>query len=103
MDDAIRGMLDLMHADADKLTVRTSYNLAGVSFTPAEVASAIQSHLPDFKVSYAPDFRQKIAESWPRSIDDAIARRDWGWSPQYNLEAMTTDMIQHLQIKLAAV
>lgn len=103
MDDAIRGMLDLMHADADKLTVRTSYNLAGVSFTPAEVASAIQSHLPDFKVSYAPDFRQKIAESWPRSIDDAIARRDWGWSPQYDLAAMTADMIQHLQIKLAAV
>ncbi len=103
MDDAIRGMLDLMHADADKLTVRTSYNLAGVSFTPAEVASAIQSHLPDFKVSYAPDFRQKIAESWPRSIDDAVARRDWGWRPQYDLAAMTTDMIQHLQIKLAAV
>jgi nucleoside-diphosphate-sugar epimerase len=103
MDDAIRGMLDLMHADADKLTVRTSYNLAGVSFTPAEVASAIQSHLPDFKVSYAPDFRQKIAESWPRSIDDAIARRDWGWRPQYDLAAMTTDMIQHLQVKLAAV
>lgn len=103
MDDAIRGMLDLMHADAEKLTVRTSYNLAGVSFAPAELASAIQSHLPDFKVSYAPDFRQKIAESWPRSIDDTVARRDWGWSPQYDLAAMTADMIQHLQVKLAAV
>lgn len=103
MDDAIRGMLDLMNADANKLSVRTSYNLAGVSFTPAEVAKAIQSHLPDFKVSYAPDFRQKIAESWPRSIDDSIARRDWGWRPQYDLATMTVDMIRHLKIKLAAV
>jgi nucleoside-diphosphate-sugar epimerase len=103
MDDAIRGTLDLMSAPLESLTVHTSYNLAGVSFSPLELVVAIQTHLPDFKVDYAPDFRQNIAESWPRSIDDSVARRDWVWHPHYDLKAMTADMIQQLQKKLAAV
>ena len=97
MPDAIRATLDLMHADADKLTVRSSYNLAGMSFAPEEIAAAIQLHLPKFQISYAPDpTRQAIAESWPRSIDDSVARADWGWTPEFDLVKMTADMLAHL-------
>lgn len=97
MDDAIQGVLQLMEAPADRLTVHTSYNLAGVSFTPAEISAEIQKHLPEFKITYAPDFRQAIADSWPQSIDDQMARQDWNWQPQFDLARMTTDMLIHLQ------
>lgn len=96
MDDALRATLELMEAPADNITVRTSYNLAGMSFTPAELAASIQHYFPDFKVTYAPDFRQAIADSWPKSIDDSVARKDWGWKPAFNLPKMTREMITHL-------
>jgi nucleoside-diphosphate-sugar epimerase len=98
MADAIRATLMLMEAPAERIRVRTSYNLAGMSFSPAELADAIRQHIPEFQVQYAPDFRQAIAESWPASIDDTEARNDWGWQPAYDLEAMTRDMIKHLSI-----
>ena len=97
MDDAIQGVLQLMSTPKDKLSVRTSYNLAGVSFTPAEISVEIQKHHPDFKIHYAPDFRQAIADSWPQSIDDQQARQDWNWHPQFDLARMTADMLSHLQ------
>ncbi|MCU0346248.1 MAG: NAD-dependent epimerase/dehydratase family protein [Saprospiraceae bacterium] len=97
MDDAIRATLELMDADASKIGERTSYNLAGMSFSPSEIAAAIQAQVPGFSVSYQPDFRQAIAESWPASIDDRAARNDWGWQPKYNLENMTKDMLFHLK------
>ena len=97
MDDAIQGVLQLMDAPKDKLSIRTSYNLAGVSFTPAEISAEIQKHHPDFKIRYAPDFRQAIADSWPQSIDDQQARQDWNWHPQFDLARMTADMLSHLQ------
>ncbi len=98
MQDAIRATLMLMDAPAEKIKVRTSYNISGMSFSPAEIAEAIQQHVPDFQISFAPDFRQQIAESWPESIDDSEARQDWGWEPVFDLESMTRDMIQHLSI-----
>lgn len=97
MDDAIQGVLQLMSAPKDKLSIRTSYNLAGVSFTPAEISAEIQKHHPDFKIHYAPDFRQAIADSWPQSIDDQQARQDWNWQPKFDLARMTADMLSHLQ------
>ena len=103
MEDAIRGTLELMEAPASALTVRTSYNMAGMSFTPKEAAASIRKHIPDFEIKYEPDGRQKIAASWPESIDDHIAREDWGWRPKFDLEAMTQDMIVHLQEKYAVL
>ena len=99
MPDAIRGTLELMEAPANRLSVRTSYNLAGMSFTPAEVAESIKKRMPHFKISYKPDFRQAIADSWPASIDDSAARHDWNWRPEYDLDAMTKDMLHHLAVK----
>ncbi|HMK06603.1 MAG TPA: L-threonine 3-dehydrogenase [Flavobacterium sp.] len=96
MDDAIRATINIMKADADQIRIRSSYNLAAMSFTPAEIASAIKKHIPDFTITYNPDFRQKIADSWPASIDDAEARKDWGWEHQFDLTSMTTDMLEHL-------
>jgi nucleoside-diphosphate-sugar epimerase len=96
MDDAIRATLELMDAPAQNLTVRTSYNLAGMTFNPAEIAASIQREIPGFSISYQPDFRQAIADSWPASIDDSAARRDWGWQPKFDLDAMTRDMLFHL-------
>lgn len=100
MDDAIRATIGLMSAPAEKIKIRTSYNLAGISFTPAEVTASIQSIFPNFKVNYQPDFRQAIADSWPNSIDDSAARQDWGWQPKFNLNQMTTEMIAQLKSKL---
>lgn len=97
MDDAIRATLELMEADASKLSIRTSYNLSGMDFTPAEIAATIKNEIPAFTISYAPDFRQAIADSWPQSIDDQLAKTDWGWKPAYDLESMTKDMILHLK------
>ena len=96
MPDAIRGTLELMEAPTEKLTVRTAYNLAGMTFTPAELAASIKEILPAFSITYHPDFRQQIADSWPASIDDAEARADWGWKPGFDLGGMTRDMIKHL-------
>ena len=103
MPDAIRATLELMDAPAGQVRVRTSYNLAAMSFTPAEIAAQIQKHLPDFQVDYAPDFRQQIAEGWPRQIDDTAARTDWGWQPRYDLPAMTADMLEHLEARYLSV
>lgn len=96
MPDAIRATLELMEAAAQKITVRTSYNLAGMSFTPAEVTASIQKLRPNFKVTHRPDFRQAIADSWPETIDDSQARADWGWKPDFDLDAMSKDMLLHL-------
>jgi nucleoside-diphosphate-sugar epimerase len=97
MDDCIRATVELMDAESDKLTVRTSYNLAGMSFTPAELASEIKKHIPGFEIQYVPDFRQAIAASWSESIDDSIARKDWDWKPEFDLERLTKDMLDHLR------
>ncbi len=97
MEDAIRATLELMEAPADALTVRTSYNLQGMSFSPAELYSAIQKYIPNFEISYAPDERQKIAEAWPKTIDDHLAREDWNWKPGFQLDEMAKDMIFNLQ------
>lgn len=99
MADAIRATIELMEAPAEKVKLRTSYNLSGMSFNPAEITKAIQSHYPTFKVNFEPDFRQQIAESWPSSIDDAQARLDWDWHPAFDLEKMTADMVQNLKKK----
>ncbi len=97
MRDALDATLALMQADADRIRVRSSYNLAGFSCTPAEITASIQQHLPDFRVQYQPDFRQKIADAWPHVINDQLARQDWGWRARYDLAAMTEDMLRHLR------
>jgi len=96
MPDAIRATLELMEAPSENISVRTSYNISAMSFSPAEVAESIKQHIPDFDIRYAPDYRQKIAESWPYSIDDTVARRDWDWKEEYNLDKMTEDMLRNL-------
>ncbi|HNQ31399.1 MAG TPA: NAD-dependent epimerase/dehydratase family protein [Candidatus Woesebacteria bacterium] len=100
MDDAVRATLELMHAPDDALTVRTSYNLAAVSFTPAQLTHEIQKHIP-LTVSYAPDHRQAIADSWPQSIDDSVARVDWGWKHAYDVPLLTHTMIRELRKKFS--
>ena len=97
IDDAIRATLELMDAPSKNISIRTSYNLAGMSFTPSELYNSIRKTYPDFKISYNPDFRQEIADSWPKSIDDNTARKDWGWIPNYDLDSMTNIMIQKLK------
>ena len=96
MPDAIKATLDLMQAPAEKIKVRGSYNVSAMSFTPDQIAAAIHSEGIDFPISYKPDFRQAIADSWPDAIDDNQAREDWGWAPQYDLKAMVKDIIAHL-------
>ena len=97
MPDAIKATLQLMEAPQEQIKVRTSYNIAAMSFSPKEIAAAIQKHIPDFTIHYKPDYRQTIADSWPQSIDDTSARNDWNWKPDFDLELMTADMIQNLQ------
>ena len=97
MDDAIAATIKIMQAPVEEIKIRSSYNLAAMSFTPTEIAAEIQKHIPDFNITYEPDFRQKIADSWPASIDDAEARKDWNWKHQFDLESMTTDMLEHLK------
>jgi len=99
MDDAISGTLQLMDAPSGGITVRSSYNLGALSFTPAQMAESIRSHMPDFQISYAPDYRQEIAETWPESIDDSKAREDWGWHPRFGLEDITREMLSRLRTK----
>ena len=101
MDDAIKATIQLMEADAGKLSLRSSYNVGGMSFTPKEVAAAIRKHQPDFEITYEPDFRQAIADSWPASIDDSVARKDWGLSDAFNLESMTSLMLNEIRTKLS--
>ncbi|MDP2089809.1 MAG: NAD-dependent epimerase/dehydratase family protein [Flavobacteriaceae bacterium] len=96
MEDAIKATIDLMQADSSKIKVRSSYNLSAIDFTPKEIYTEIKKHYPDFQVIYAPDFRQQIADSWPQSIDDTVARTDWGWNHSFDLEKMTADMIKNL-------
>ena len=97
MPDAIRATMELMEAPADKISIRTSYNISGISFSPAEIAASIKKHIPEFEIIYQPDYRQAIADSWPQSIDDAVARTDWGWKHEYDLEKITADMLKNLQ------
>ena len=103
MEDAIRATLKLMEAPAAKISIRSSYNLSGMSFTPNDVFNEIKKHIPNFKITYKPDFRQDIAQSWPESMDDTQARNDWGWKPQFDLAAMTVDMITHLKKKYTPI
>lgn len=100
MEDAIRGTIELAEADFKKLKNHANFNFAGISFSCEELANEIKKHLPDFKINYQPDFRQQIADSWPKSIDDSEAREQWGWSNKFDLEKMTSDMIKNLRIKL---
>ena len=97
MDDAIRATIEIMQAPSENIKIRSSYNLSGVSFTPKEIAAEIKKHIPDFTISYNPDFRQKIADSWPGSIDDSAARTDWGWKHNYDMDAMTVEMLENLK------
>jgi len=96
MPDAIRATIELMETPANRIDIRTSYNISGMSFSPAEIAAEIKKYKPDFTISYEPDYRQKIADSWPQSIDDSKARNDWGWKPEYDLAKMTRDMLENL-------
>lgn len=100
MDDAIDCTIKLMQADADKLTIHGSYNLGGISFDPKEIAAEIKQHIPEFEITYKPDFRQAIAESWPKSIDDSVARKDWGCEYVYDLPKMTKLMLDEVKKKL---
>ena len=97
MPDAIRATIELMEADASKISVRTSYNISGMSFSPKEIAAEIKKHISEFSISYKPDYRQPIADSWPQSIDDTVARNDWGWKEEFTLGSMTKDMLENLE------
>jgi len=100
MPDCMKAAIQLMEADAERLTRHADYNLASMSFSAGELAEEIRKHIPDFEVVYKPDYRQRIADTWPRSIDDSAARRDWGWKPSYGLAEMTRDMIENLRRRL---
>ncbi|MCU0445802.1 MAG: NAD-dependent epimerase/dehydratase family protein [Microscillaceae bacterium] len=97
MPDAIKATLDIMNAPAEKVKIRSSYNITAMSFSPKEVYQTIQKQVSDFKISYKPDFRQEIADSWPASIDDSVARQDWDWQPDFDLSKMTDDMLINLR------
>lgn len=97
MPDAIKGTLQLMEAPADQLSIRTSYNLSAMSFSPKELAAEIKKNIPNFEISYQPDFRQAIADTWSQSIDDSQARKDWNWKPEFDLASMTKDMLTKLK------
>jgi nucleoside-diphosphate-sugar epimerase len=97
MPDAIRATIEMMEAPVDQIKTRTSYNLSGMSFSPSEIAAEIKTHLPDFEIEYAPDYRQQIANSWPQSIDDKEAVADWKWKPEFDLKSMTADMLRNLK------
>jgi nucleoside-diphosphate-sugar epimerase len=103
MPDAIRGTIELMEAPADKISIRTSYNFSAMSFSPADIGSEIQKYIPEFSLTHKPDYRQAIADSWPKSIDDSSARNDWGWKPEYDLQRMTRDMLENLQAENGSI
>lgn len=102
MPDAIRATIELMEAPAEKIKVRTSYNLSGMSFSPAEIGDEIRKHIPGFQLDFKPDYRQQIADSWPQSIDDSKANEDWGWKPEFDLAKMTADMLMNLDSNAGA-
>jgi len=102
MDDAIKATTELMAAPSENLTIRSSYNLSAISFTPKEIAESIKAEMPEFKICYNPDFRQAIADSWPSSIDDSVARKDWNWSHDFDLKKMTSEMLTQLKKKYEA-
>jgi len=97
MEDAVRATLEITEAPSNSIKIRSSYNIAGVSFSPEELTQEIQKHIPDFMITYTPDHRQQIADSWPQSIDDHIARADWGWQEKYNLEKLVVNMLDNLK------
>jgi len=97
MEDAIRATIQIMEAPSDQIKERSSYNLSGMSFTPAEIAAEIKKHIPEFKITYAPDSRQQIADSWPSSIDDQKASQDWNWETKFTLDKTVQEMLEHLQ------
>lgn len=98
MPDAIRATIELMEAPASSVKTRTSYNISSMSFSPEEIGDSIKKHIPEFTMSYKPDYRQEIADSWPGSIDDSVARSDWGWKHEYDLDKMTADMLENLKV-----
>lgn len=100
MPDAIKATIGLMETDASNLSLRSSYNVAGISFTPEDIAAEVKKHLPDFEITYKSDFRQAIADSWPKSIDDSVARNDWGLTDKYDLAGMTKVMLDEIKKKL---
>lgn len=100
MEDAIRATIELTEAAADQVKVRSSYNLAGISFDPATIGASIKKVMPEFELGFAPDFREEIAASWPESIDDSAAQADWNWTPKYDLDTMTEAMLSNLKTKL---
>lgn len=100
MEDAIRATIELMQAPSEKIKIRSSYNLSGISFSPKQIAAEIVKHIPDFKITYKPDFRQAIADSWPKSIDDSFARKDWGWQEKYQLNGLVENMLENLRVKV---
>ena len=100
MSDAIEATVKLMESDASSLSIQSAYNIGGLSFSPEELAAEIQKHIPDFTITYKPDFRQNIAATWPESIDDTVARKDWGYHPQYGLSEMTELMLKEIRKKL---
>jgi nucleoside-diphosphate-sugar epimerase len=97
MDDAIAATIQIMQSPKEQIKIRSSYNLAAMSFTPTEIAEEIKKHIPEFTITYHPDFRQKIADSWPASIDDSSAREDWNWNHKFDISSMTKDMLDHLK------
>lgn len=99
MDDAINATVNIMAAPSESIKIRSSYNLSAISFTPKEIADSIKKHIPDFTIAYKPDFRQVIADSWPKSIDDSEARKDWNWSHKFDLDAITSEMLTNLEKK----
>jgi nucleoside-diphosphate-sugar epimerase len=98
MPDAIRATIELMEAPAEKVVIRSSYNVAGVSFNPRELANAIKAKLPAFEIAYKPDSRQQIADSWPKSLDDARATADWGWKAKIGVEEMVESMLENVDV-----
>jgi nucleoside-diphosphate-sugar epimerase len=97
MDDAVNATIQLMQAKSEDVKIRNGYNLAAMSFTPKEISEEIKKHIPDFEITYKPDFRQQIADSWPQSIDDSQARKDWKWQHQFDLQSMTDDIIKNIK------
>ena len=102
MPDCIKATIDLMNTDLDKLKHHTDFNLAAISFSPSDLAEEIMKHIPDFEIFYEPDSRQAIADSWPKTIDDSAARKEWGWKPSYDLSRMTKDMLDNLKLRYSA-